>query len=383
VVFRHQENIMAFAGPERAVSSPGLHVLWPRVVGARRSLLDRFSVNDEAYVEFGPGLLQLLSLRLDSGFTLGAGLAPQWTVPVGAGCAAAYAVLELPAFDGVNTWAGLGTTMRWHRAGVIGETLEAYARLAKLGRTSATLPYRVYSREQGDLLVEGEFILVTVDGGAPRAFVVDPASVGVVATRSPGGPVTPAITGVHGSDLAQPTTRTDIGGDVMQPSHAESAGVKQPERWTQDAPAMTQAAEPRRPELFGLTPPSVVSRPSAAPPVKGDVWEWMFPSGLLCLLANPIGGAADPLGRRFHPHGRIFESMGVYAALTMAPGSVPQRAWVRRREPVQQNNDFGIRSEVIDGGADWSTTLHRLRQGHVEIGEVEVTVSRAPSATGK
>ncbi len=368
---------MILGGPQPAVAGPGLHVSWPRVLGARRNVLDRFTVNDEAHVEFGPGLLQLLSLRLESGFALGAGLAPQWTVPVGAGCAAAYAVLELPDFDGINTWSGLGTTMHWRRAGVIGETLEAYARLVKLGRTSATLPYRVYSRERGDLLVDGEFILVSVDGNGPRAFVTDPARVGAVAATSAEENPAPLGASVRPSSPARPATPTGNDAGVMQTSPAGSAGAPQPERWTPPAPARTQQAEPRRPELFGLSAPRVVSCPGTDPPAKGDVWEWMFPSGLLRLLANPIAGATDPLGRRFHPHGRIFESMGVHAALTMAPGSAPQQARVRRRKPVQQNTDFVIQSKVIDAGADWSSTLHRLRQGHVEIGEVEVTVSRA------
>jgi len=229
------------------------------------------------------------------------------------------------------------------------------------------LPYRVYSRERGDLLVEGEFILVSVDHRGPRAFLIDPAEVGAVGGTTQGAPLHPAATGV---DVSNPT-RPD-----------ESPADRQPAlRWTQYAPAMIQEAEQRHPELFGLTAPWIVSRPPSDLPSLGEVWEWVFPSDLLRLLANPIAGASDPLGRRFHPYGRIFESMGVHAALTMTPGCAPQRARVRRKRPVRQDIAFAIQSEVVGVGQDWITTLHRLRQGDAEIGEIEVTVSRTVSAT--
>lgn len=371
---------MALVDPEQAALSAGLHVRWPRVLGARRSELERFSVNDEAYVEFGPGLLQLLSLRLDSGLVLGTGLAPEWTVPIGAGCAAAYAVLELPSFDGVNTWSGLGTTMHWNRAAVIGETLEAYSRLLELGRTSARLPYRVHSRERGDLLVEGEFILVSVDHSGPRAFSIDPAEVDAVGTTTHGGAPHSAPTNVHVTNPTRPDPSTDAGANATRQRLDSPSAPQTAMRWTQDAPAMIQEAEQPRPELFGLTAPWIVSRPSSDLPSVGDMWEWGFPSNLLRLLANPIAGASEPLGRRFHPYGRIFESMGVHAALTMMPGSAPQRARVRRKKPVRQDIHFSIQSEVVSVGKDSSTTLHRLWQGDAEIGEIDVTVSRSASA---
>jgi acyl-CoA thioesterase FadM len=350
-----------------------IHVLWPRVLGARRSELGRFNIGDEVHVEFGPGLLQFLSLRLDSGLSLSTGLAPEWTIPIGAGTAAVCAVLELPDFDSINTWTGLGTKIRWYRAGVIGETLDAYARLGKLGRSSATLPYQVYSRERCDLILEGEFIMVSVAGGRPRAFIADPTNVGAIATTSAGMPVapTPTLTGGPASNSGAPV-----------PHQVDLADAAIPARWTERAPAMTQGPEPRRGQLFSVTLPRIVSRPrSDTPPMKGDIWQWAFSSDLLRLLANPIAGALEPLGRRFHPFGSIFDGMALHAALTMTPDSTLQRAWVRYKKPIHQNVDFEVRSEILDADTEQTETVHQIWQGHIAIGEIEVTVSKMAART--
>src|SRR5512141_1826104 len=147
-----------------------LRVARSRILAVRRAAPDRFTAGDEAVVELPPGLLRFLTLRDEAGRTLGEGCSPEWVVGVGAAGTAGYAVVEPEVQGSINCWTGITNEIVWRRAARPDETLHAFCRVSRLRRTSANLPYRVFSRERGDLLVEGEFVFVNVAPSGPRPF---------------------------------------------------------------------------------------------------------------------------------------------------------------------------------------------------------------------
>lgn len=148
-----------------------LRVTRSRILSVRRHDPRKLSVGDEAIVEFGPGLLRLLSLAEENGGPLGEGFSPEWVIPVGAAGTAAYAVVDPPEwYEQVNSWTGVTNTIEWTRAARNDETLLAVCRLESLGRTSAHLPYRVVSKEHKDVLVTGKFVFVSEGSEGPRPF---------------------------------------------------------------------------------------------------------------------------------------------------------------------------------------------------------------------
>lgn len=334
----------------------------PRILEARRRDPSTFSAGDEAVAEFGPGLLRFLTLREAGGIEVGEGGQFPWTIPVGAAGTAAYAAMEPAGFEGVNNWTGVTNRVRYLRPCRPDETLIASCRLAALGR-AATTPYRVYSRERGDLLVEGEFVFVSVVRDAQGWYVIDPR-------RRPDAPVSP-----RGASEAQDRR-------VCPPAPALIAQDKDEEEagawdhlplWTASAPASREAGEAPQAPLFLLRPPRVL-RSSAPASTPGAVWEWLFPCDLLRLLGHPIAGAAEPLGRRHHPYGRILEGMGVHAALAIAGGGVPDTLEVEWWSPTTGNADFRIRSTLRSRSAARTETAHDVYEGERAVGAVRVTV---------
>ena len=148
-----------------------LKVVSSRVIGVRRADPYRFSIDDEAIAEFGPGLLQFLNLQDRQGRRIGEGIRPEWTIPVGAAGTAAYGVVEPAEGYQPNAWTGVTNVIEWVRPCREDEVLWAVARLDSLGRTSATIAYQVYSREGGDLLVRGQFVFVAADDQGPHAYI--------------------------------------------------------------------------------------------------------------------------------------------------------------------------------------------------------------------
>jgi hypothetical protein len=170
---------------EIVAAQRSLRVPRARLLAVRRARPHTFSVDDEAAVELDPGLLRFGSCADPLGQTIGEGAALEWTTPVGAAGTAAYAAVEPPGFEGVNWWTGVSNRISWTRAAAPDETLIAFCRLAGLGRTSARLPYRVFSREHGDQLCEGEFVFVSVGAdGRSRPFVDTAPAAAVPAAAS-------------------------------------------------------------------------------------------------------------------------------------------------------------------------------------------------------
>jgi hypothetical protein len=348
------------------VGPPGadLRVTRPRILSARRTDLRTFTVGDEAVIEFGPGLLRFLSLREDGGPPVGEGGAFEWTIPVGAAGTAAYAVVEPVGFDGVNLWTGVSNVVRWGRACAPDETLVATCRLAELGRF-ARLPYRTFSRTRGDVVVTGEFVFVSVASDAEGHYTIDPR-------RTPDAPVSPraARAVAKGARLRRPAPP----GDEDRVAPPDAPGWEGLDVWSDTAPALVQAPEPVAPDLFALRRPRVLRRYDDE---QGrETWEWLFPRDLLRLLGHPVGGAAEPLGRRHHPYGRILEGMAVHAAQVIDAGAVPGELAIEWWSPTRGAEDFRIRSSVT-GRADASVaTVHDIYEGERAVGTVRVTTRR-------
>jgi len=254
----------------------------PRILEARRNDLTTFSVGDEAVIEFGPDLLRFLAMRSGTGPALGEGGAFPWSIPIGAAGTAAYAVVEPTGFDGVNMWTGVTNDARWKRACREDETLIAACRIAGLSR-SARLPYRVFSSERRDLIVEGEFVVVSVTHDADGMYVIEPRKrpdALISARTSPGRD--------RSAHPPAPLASSEATRDSAPWNHLPV--------WTADAPPLVEAGEQPAEDLFVLRPPEIL-RMTAPAGTLGAVWEWRFPRDLLRLLGHPIAGAREPLGQ--------------------------------------------------------------------------------------
>jgi excisionase family DNA binding protein len=104
--------------------------------------------------------------------------------------------------------------------------------------------------------------------------------------------------------------------------------------------------------------------------------KWLFPRDLLRLLGNPVGGAAEPLGRRHHPFGRILEGMAIHAARVIDDGGVPGELAIEWWSPTQGAEDFRIRSTVVERGDAGAITVHDIYEGERAVGTVRVTTRR-------
>lgn len=353
----------------------GWRVARPRIVGARRSVPGRFTVGDECIAEFSPGLLRLLSLSDASRQVVGSGAALPWSIPVGAAGTAAYGVLEPPGFACQNWWTGITNVIHWTRAVEPGELLLAHCRLAYLGKTSARLPYRVVSGRRRDLIVAGEFVFVSVINDRPHPYQIEPGvlSAPVAATSSPRSDDN--TTAMLGGTL-EPSAAAVMPMSIPAESTSQRSPFEAPNLdaiWTPDAPGHADPPEASAPDLFALRPPQVEARSGDS---TGDVWRWHFPNDLFRLLAHPVAGHSEPLGRRFHPYGRILEGMGLHATLVMAGRGVPRQASVRWRAPVRGNADFQLTSTIEQCTPIEFSATHLIHEGDREVGVVNVCVAR-------
>lgn len=337
----------------------GLRVRRPRILEARRHDLATFSIGDEAVIEFGPELLRFLAMRSGTGPALGEGGAFPWSIPVGAAGTAAYAVVEPTGFDGVNMWTGVTNEVRWKRACREDETLIAACRIAGLSRV-ARLPYRVFSRERRDLVVDGEFAFVSVTQDADGWYVIEPR-------KRPDAPVTARTAPARERSSHPPAPLADSE-EARGPAPWNHLPV-----WTAQVPPLVEAGEPPADDLFVLHPPQVL-RTTAVAGTSGAVWEWRFPRDLLRLLGHTIAGGSEPLGRRHHPYGRILEGMGVHAALAIAGGGAPITLSVEWWSPTRGVQDFRVRSTLSSRSAGIAHTEHDIYEGESPVGHVRVDV---------
>lgn len=126
------------------------------------------SIGDEAVAELAPGLLQLLGATDPHGVRIDEGLCSEWETPVGIAGTALYAVLKPP--DGsAASWTGVHNTVEWRRPARPGEVLVAVARIKSFGRTTATVAYRVESKETAEEIAAGELVMAYVPDGKPSS----------------------------------------------------------------------------------------------------------------------------------------------------------------------------------------------------------------------
>jgi hypothetical protein len=342
----------------RNASPLGLTVARPRVLEVRRHERGTFSVGDEAIAEFGPGLLQLMELRSQHGWSVGQGGAFDWTIPVGAAGTAAYAVVEPIELDKANSWTGVSNSVRWQRSCCSDETLIATCRLASLTR-AATLAYRVYSSERGDLVVEGEFVFLSVVRDALGLYPIQPR-------RRPDAPLSARRVSRQGSGAVRPVAPVLATCEEM----SRPSWVHLPV-WSSTVPMLSEVpVEPATP-LLALHQPAVL-RTSGQVGAAGAIWEWLFPRDLLRLLGNPVAGGCEPLGRRHHPYGRILEGMGVYAALAISGGAIAKSLGVEWWSPTSGEEHFRVRSKLVVSGEDGAESTHDIFEGERPVGTVRV-----------
>lgn len=148
-----------------------LKITYPRILCVRRVDPLRFSVGDEAIVEFGAGLLSFLDLMGSDGRRLGDGLAPEWTIPIGAALTADGATRAHYAKPPLSSWPLAACSVEWTRPCRKDERLIALSRVTALGRTSMTRMFRVYSYESKEQIIRGESVSVSAGPHGPIPFV--------------------------------------------------------------------------------------------------------------------------------------------------------------------------------------------------------------------
>ena len=105
-------------------------------------------------------------------------------------------------------------------------------------------------------------------------------------------------------------------------------------------------------DLLPLPEPELVAAqsPARARSSAGDCWEWALPVEPFLLLAHPVAGATEPLGRRIHPYGFYPLGVALHAALGVC-GGTPLAADIRWRQPMSGR----ARSAWRRGSPAWTT----------------------------
>jgi len=110
----------------------------------------------------------------------------------------------------------------------------------------------------------------------------------------------------------------------------------------------------------------------------GDRSEWLYPDDLLQLLRHPVAGGAHPVGRRFHPYGRISEGMAVDLALRLFGATVrPEQLdthWIR---PVRGGADFRVVCTVESSSPEGAVLAISVFEFGAEVATVRVVVRTA------
>lgn len=109
-------------------------------------------------------------------------------------------------------------------------------------------------------------------------------------------------------------------------------------------------------------------------PVVGDTQVWGFPNDVFRLVIHPVAGGAEPLGREFHPYGRVSEGAVVYAALErFGPRYRPVRLELKYQYPIQGNADFFLRSTVTAIDEARAVTDNSFYEGLNEVARATLT----------
>lgn len=308
-----------------SISEHALKITRPRILELHRERPDRVTSGDWAIAQFEPGLAQFLSLQDSDGRSLGEGFAIEWIIPLSAASTAANAV---SAEQG--GWTGVSLSVDWTRAVRNGETVLGKAHIVSLnpsrfGRTSETVSFEATAKESGDLLTRGTMIYVTTSERAA-------ARVG---------------------DEAVPASAHQI-------NQEDTAGASH--------------------DLFYLERPAMLTRTSAREEslTVRDSWHWKFPAALFRLLANPIAGHDEPLGRGFHPYGYVSLGAVLHAASRiLGPEFRPSRAELRWLRLVSGRHDFYLDCELQAITAEFVTLTGSFFEANIKVAQVCLTLSRA------
>ena len=346
-----------------------MRITFPRVVSVRRMDPNRFSVGDEAVVEFGPGLLDFLLLKDREDRAVGDGLAAEWTIPVAAAVDAMYAVMFPAGREDLNQFTGVSHTATRIRAVRPGETLLGRARLEKLGGT-LRFGYDVVSREHGDRLMNGTYSFVSIGPqGAkfynPRLYPSPPPGEQRPEQPSMAAPAPPAAT-------VLPPVRRGIA-DALLPREAARAARIVYWHWLSRrearspmhfAKGLQQAL--RDPHIHGF------SNRSATRP--GRLLDWVIP--------DAVAGKLRSRGRKrtsSHPSAAVEHLRFLTSPTHLSPGS---KATVRIEVGNPTELPANLRVEATEPfgfglGFAWdgSTTV-RLEPHQTEILSGTVTAQR-------
>lgn len=112
----------------------------------------------------------------------------------------------------------------------------------------------------------------------------------------------------------------------------------------------------------------------------GDNWEWALPAEPFRLLAHPVAGGTEPLGRRIHPYGFYPLGVALHAALGLCSGARPLEADVRWRRPMTGRTTFRLRCRLARVDASQVVVESRFFEAAVECAEMRVTLARPPVA---
>jgi hypothetical protein len=138
----------------------------PRGVEYRRRRRDTISIGDEATLEEGPELLQLLMKPFGgAGFPLGRGIHPMTTAPLGLGIDAAIEAAGGYDLD-VTTLRACSFSMEAPTSNR--RTLRATAHVAAIGRRHVDVEMEVWEVDR--LILRGKVTLVRVRGGKAVAI---------------------------------------------------------------------------------------------------------------------------------------------------------------------------------------------------------------------
>ncbi len=112
-------------------------------------------------------------------------------------------------------------------------------------------------------------------------------------------------------------------------------------------------------------------------PTAGDTWVLKFPGDVFRLVIHPAGGGSQPIGREFHPYGRISEGAMVYA-VGRALGSryAPARLELNYVNPIRGDGDFVLRCRVVSADDRAVVTDHAFFEGHVQVAQAVLTCVR-------
>jgi hypothetical protein len=115
-------------------------------------------------------------------------------------------------------------------------------------------------------------------------------------------------------------------------------------------------------------------RGASGTPAPGDTWVWAFPGDLLRLVANPAAGGVDPIGREFHPYGRLSEGAMVYAALqALGDRYTPAEMVLHYTNAVRGDRDFTLLVRVSSAEARAVVADCTFYEGPVPVAEARLS----------